>query len=47
MIQYGHYYRLAESFFEENIVAWMFVSLKQDEAIVFLGGHLAQLNQRS
>ena len=36
VIQYGHYYRLASPF-EENIVAWMFVSPKQDEAIVFLG----------
>ncbi|MBK4879155.1 alpha-galactosidase [Enterococcus faecium] len=36
VIQYGHYYRLASPF-EENIAAWMFVSPKQDEAIVFLG----------
>lgn len=40
VIQYGHYYRLASPF-EENIVAWMFVSPKQDEAIVFLGRILA------
>ncbi|BDP60962.1 hypothetical protein SGC_01753 [Enterococcus faecium EnGen0136] len=40
MIQYGHYYRLASPF-EENIAAWMFVSPKQDEAIVFLGRILA------
>lgn len=40
VIQYGHYYRLASPF-EENIAAWMFVSPKQDEAIVFLGRILA------
>lgn len=40
VIQYGHYYRLASPF-EENIVAWMFVSPKQVEAIVFLGRILA------
>lgn len=40
VIQYGHYYSLASPF-EENIAAWMFVSPKQDEAIVFLGRILA------
>lgn len=40
VIQYGHYYRLASPF-EENIAACMFVSPKQDEAIVFLGRILA------
>ncbi|WCG11157.1 alpha-galactosidase [Enterococcus faecium] len=40
VIQYDHYYRLASPF-EENIAAWMFVSPKQDEAIVFLGRILA------
>ena len=33
VIQYGHYYRLASPF-EENIAAWMFVSLLATITIV-------------